>query len=68
MTVVRDDAADILREYLTSHGIMQKYVAKKMGITDGTFTSHLNGRLKFTADFAIAVSRVLDISPDIFLK
>ncbi|WP_331275745.1 helix-turn-helix transcriptional regulator [Lactobacillus crispatus] len=46
----------------------QNYVAKKVGISSANFSSRLNGRLKFNADFALTVSKALDIDPEIFLK
>ena len=66
MNVVKNNAGLILKEYLASHGIKQSYVADRMGISDSNFSAHINGRLRFTADFAIAVSRALGISVDIF--
>lgn len=68
MTVVKDNANKILIKYLEEHGIKQNFVAKKMGISSATFGNRLHGRLKFNADFAIAVSKVLGIDPKIFLK
>lgn len=66
--MVKDNAGLILKDYLNSHGIKQSFVADKMGISDSNFSAHMNGRLRFTADFAIAVSRALGVSVDIFLK
>jgi plasmid maintenance system antidote protein VapI len=68
MSVVKDNAGSILKDYLKEHGLKQGFVARKMGMSDQNFSAHINGRLKFTADFAIAVARALDISADIFLK
>lgn len=68
MSVVKDNAGKILSQYLKDNGIKQNFVAKKMGITPENFNQRMNGRLRFTADFAIAVSRALNISVDIFLK
>lgn len=68
MTVVKENAGEILSDYLKSHGIKQSFVAKQMGITNSTFSSRIYGRLKFDADFAIAVAKVLGVNPDIFLK
>lgn len=64
----KENAGKILKDYLREHGIKQNYVAKKVGISSANFSSRLNGRLKFNADFALTVSKVLDIDPDIFLK
>ena len=56
MSVVKENANEILRSYLEEHGIKQSFVAHKMGISSPTFNSRVQGRLKFDADFAIAVS------------
>lgn len=64
----KENAGKILKDYLREHGIKQNYVAKKVGISSANFSGRLNGRLKFNADFALTVSKVLDIDPDIFLK
>lgn len=68
MAVVKEDAAIILQKYLQDHGIKQSFVANKIGISESNFSNRINGRLKFSADFAIAVSRALNIKTDIFLK
>lgn len=68
MSVVKDDAGIILKKYLVQHGIKQSFVAGNMGISESNFSARMNGRLKFTADFAVSVARVLNISPNIFLK
>ena len=68
MSVVKENANEILKDYLDDHGIKQSFVAHKMGISNPTFNSRIQGRLMFDADFAIAVSKALGIKPDIFLK
>ena len=68
MTVVKEDANEILENYLKEHGIKQNFVAKKMGISNSIFSKRLHGRLKFDADFAIAVAKALGINADTFLK
>lgn len=68
MTVVKKNANKILKTYLKNHGIKQSFVAREMGLRPSNFGDRLNGRLKFTADFAIRASSVLKISPNIFLK
>lgn len=64
----KENAGKILKSYLREHGIKQNYVAKKVGISSANFSSRLNGRVKFNADFALTVSKALDIDPEIFLK
>ena len=66
--VTKQEAGEILKDYLKGHGISQAFVARKMGITRQTFNAYVNGNYKFTADFAISAADALGISPDIFLK
>ena len=66
--VTKPNAGKILKSYLKSHGISQHFVADKIGVTPQTFNAYVNGNLKFNADFALSVSKVLNISPSIFLK
>lgn len=62
------NANEILKQYLKSHGITQKFVADKMGVNRQTFNAYVNGLIRFDADFALGVSEVLGISPSIFSK
>ena len=66
--MVKPNARKIAKDYLEQRGIKQSYIAKKMGVSDSAISNRLNGRLKFDANFAIAFSKTLGISPDIFLK
>lgn len=68
VNVIEKDAQKIAKNYLKTHGIKQSYVANKMGISEATLSSRLNGRLKFDANFAIAFAKALNLSPSIFLK
>ena len=68
VNVLDKDAERIAKEYLKTHGIKQSYVANKMGISETTLSSRLNGRLKFDANFALAFAKALNLSPTIFLK
>lgn len=68
MTVVKNNASQILEEYLDEHGIKKSFVAEKAGMSPSWISDRLTGRLKFTADFAITVARVLQVSPSLFLK
>ncbi|MBH9539061.1 transcriptional regulator [Lactobacillus crispatus] len=63
----KSNSSEILKKYLDSHGIKNKYLAEKMGIPPSTLSYYLNGHGKFTVDFAFAVSSALGISPEIFL-
>ena len=66
--VTKQEAGEILKDYLKDHGISQAFVARKMGIKRQLFNAYVNGQLKFDADFAISVAKALNISPKIFLK
>ena len=68
VNVLDKDAERIAKEYLKTHGIKQSYVANKMGISETTLSSRLNGRLKFDENFALAFAKALNLSPTIFLK
>lgn len=68
MTMVKKDAGKILQTYLNEHGIKQTFVANKMGISNSNFNDRMRGRLKFDADFALAVAKALKIDAHIFLK
>lgn len=67
-SVLKDNARKLAKQYLREHGIKQSWLADKLGISEPTLSGRLNGRYKFDADFAVAFSKVLGISPDIFLK
>ncbi|WP_288557789.1 helix-turn-helix transcriptional regulator [uncultured Lactobacillus sp.] len=67
-SVLKDDARKLAKQYLRDHGIKQSWLANKLGITEPMLSGRLNGRYKFNADFAVAFSKALGISPDIFLK
>lgn len=68
VSVLKDDARKLAKQYLCDHGIKQSWLADRLGISEPTLSGRLNGRYKFDADFAVAFSKALDISPDIFLK
>ena len=68
MSIIKDNANEILINYLNEHEIKQNFVAKKMGISSTTFGNRLHGRIQFDVEFAVAVSRALGINSDIFFK
>ena len=51
VNIIENDATQIAKDYLKNHGIKQSYVADKMGISETTLSSRLNGRLKFDANY-----------------
>lgn len=65
--VTDPNANKILKKYLEEHGLSQAFVAKKMGMTLSSFNARITGLVKFDADFALKVAKVLQISPYIFL-
>ena len=64
----KSNAKQILIDYLKSHGIKKRYLAMQLGISESTLSYHLGKRPAFTVDFALAVSKALGISPEIFLN
>lgn len=66
--VVRDDAADILKKYLADHGIKNKYLADKIGMSESQLSSLLYKRSLLNGDKAILIAKALGISPNVFLK
>ena len=64
----KSNAKQILIDYLKSHGIKKLYLAMQLGISESTLSYHLGKRPAFTVDFALAVSKALGISPEIFLN
>lgn len=67
-SILKDDALDILKEYLSDNGINISFIARKMGIKPQQFYNRLNGHAKLDGDFIIKASKALNIKPDIFLK
>lgn len=65
---VRDDAPQVLRNYLKEHHITQKELAEWCNVPVTVINHRLTGRVKFTADFAVMVARVLMVDLRIFLK
>ncbi|WP_270516712.1 helix-turn-helix transcriptional regulator [Lactobacillus paragasseri] len=66
--VTKENANLILEKYLKDHGISKTFVASKVGITPQAFNRRLRVAKAFDADFAFKVSKVLGISPTIFLS
>lgn len=66
-TVVRPDAKEILTKLISDKGLKQNYVADKIGISEQSMSALVHGHKKFTADIAIQIGNVLNVSPNIFL-
>ncbi len=67
-TAIKENANEILKNYLKDHGITQHFVATKIGMTNQAFTNLMSGRARLTGDKAILISHVLDIPLSTFLK
>ena len=66
-TVVKPNANQILSNLLEEKGLKQVYVATKIGISSPSMSALVHGNKKFTADIAIQLGKVLNVSPNIFL-
>lgn len=56
-----------VREYITSHHLIQKSVAQAAGIPSVTFNAMLNGKRKMYAEDLGAICWALGVSADIFI-
>lgn len=66
--VTKDNASEILKDYLSQHGISKTFVAKKVGLSPQAFNRRLRESGAFDADLAFKVAKVLNIKPTIFLS
>lgn len=58
---------DMLRDYRTSRGITQTFIAKKIGIQPGTLSALESGRVKISADMLVKICVVgFGVTPQIF--
>ena len=64
----KHDANLILKKYLSDHGITQRFVAQKSGLSDQQLSDLVKGKRKFTADKAAIIANALGISSSIFLE
>lgn len=58
---------DKLKKYLDDNGIKQKYVAKKAGMTEETFSKILSGKRKCDVNEFLAICNALNKKPDDFV-
>lgn len=65
--VIKGDAPAILNRLIAEKGLRKEYVAKQLGIRPSNLSDRLSGRVKFDADFAFKVSKVLGVDVKIFL-
>ena len=57
-------AAEKLREAIEERGVKQKFIAEKVGISESTLSSMLNGNQKIDIDTFFAIATVLHMTPD----
>ena len=56
-----------LRDYLESHGITQKFLVDKTGITPEKISNIMNGKRKVTGEELLLIARALEVNANIFL-
>lgn len=56
-----------VREYITSHGIKQTFVARKCGISTSKFNAILSGKRTMYADDLRSICYALNVSPETFI-
>lgn len=66
--VVKENASEILSSLIKEKGLMKSFIARKLGMKPSDISNRLSGRVKIDADFALKVSKVLEVDPDIFLN
>ncbi|CAM3196347.1 hypothetical protein SAMN04487792_1609 [Lactobacillus bombicola] len=66
-SILKKNASEIAKKYMDTHNISHAYVANLMNISSSNFNDRINGRLKFTPDFAFIFAKALKINPNIFL-
>lgn len=57
----------VLREYLSSHGISQKWVAENMHTTNATLSRYVSGERVPSVESLVELARVLNVSVDFLL-
>lgn len=66
--VVNPKAAEMLNDYISEKGLKKAYLADKLGMSPSNFGAYIHGLRKFDADFALKISKVLDLDPNYFLS
>ena len=64
----KHNANVILKKYLSEHGITQRFVAQKAGLSDQQLSDLVKGKRRFTADKAVIIANVLGVPSSIFLN
>jgi transcriptional regulator with XRE-family HTH domain len=55
-----------IKEYMNAKGIKYSWVADKLGMSNTTFGTIMNGQRNLRADEFFAICKVLEVSPEIF--
>lgn len=56
-----------IKEYIESHGITQKFLCDKTGITPEKMSNVINGKRKVTGEELLLIANALGVSANIFL-
>ena len=56
-----------VRAYIEQHGLKQKFVAERAGISNTTFNAIMNGKRTMYAEDLKAVCLALNVSPELFI-
>lgn len=56
-----------LKDYIEAHGITQKFLCDKTGISADKMSNIINAKRKVTGEEIILIAKALDVSVDIFL-
>jgi transcriptional regulator with XRE-family HTH domain len=55
--------AKILKAFIASKGVSQKFIANKIGMKDGTLSNMLNGRATLKSETLEAVCSAMGVTP-----
>ena len=66
--VVKEESAIILQKIIKERGLKKNHVAEEIGISPSSMSAILPGNKKFTADIALKLEKVLNVSSDVFLN
>lgn len=57
-----------IKDYLINHGIKQKYIVEKTGLSKGMISDIIRGRRKITAEELGLIAKALKVDANIFLQ
>lgn len=55
-----------IRAYIEEHGLKQKAVAEKAGLSKQAMSESMRGTRRLTAEEYMSICRALNVSPDLF--